>query len=187
MQDFIKMIKGSPVVASVAELARLNAAVRSPCEIIFLLRGSILNIQESVQRVHEAGKMVLIHFDLVDGFSRDISALKYIKQEVNPDGIITTRANLIKHAQELGLNTIQRVFMLDSLSVESAIRSISSTQPTAIELLPGVIPRVLQQVSQETQVPIIAGGLIESKADIIAALQAGAVGISATKEELWYL
>ncbi|NLY32097.1 MAG: glycerol-3-phosphate responsive antiterminator, partial [Firmicutes bacterium] len=52
---------------------------------------------------------------------------------------------------------------------------------------PGIIPRVVKRVSQETQIPLIAGGLIESKEDILATLQAGAVGISTTKEELWYL
>ncbi len=77
--------------------------------------------------------------------------------------------------------------MLDSLSVETAIKSVKSTRPDAIELLPGIIPRVVARVCHETRIPVIAGGLIESKEDIIATLKAGAVGISTTKEELWYL
>ena len=36
-------------------------------------------------------------------------------------------------------------------------------------------------------VPVIAGGLISDKEDIIAALDAGAAAISTTKEELWFL
>ena len=36
-------------------------------------------------------------------------------------------------------------------------------------------------------VPVIAGGLISDKEDIIAALDAGAASISTTKEELWFL
>lgn len=185
--SFIARIQQNPVVAAVSDLSRLEAAIQSPCALIFMLTGTILTLPEAVARIHQAGKDVCIHFDLMEGFARDLAALKYIKQELNPAGIITTRVNLIKHARELGMNSIQRVFMLDSLSVESAIKSISSTRPSAIELLPGILPRVVQRVGGATKIPIIAGGLIEYKEDIIAALKAGAVGISTTKEELWYL
>lgn len=186
-EEFIARIQQNPVVAAVSDLARVGAAIASPCEIIFLLKGDILTIPEAVRRVHAAGKVVYIHFDLVEGFSRDPVALQYLKEKIGPDGIITTRVNLIKNARELGLSAIQRVFMLDSLSVETAIRSVAVTRPTAIELLPGIIPRVVERVGRETKVPVIAGGLIESKEDIISTLKAGAVGISTTKEALWYM
>lgn len=185
--DFTASIQRNPLVASVSDLARLDAALKSPCEIIFLLKGDIFSIPDAVRRIHQAEKKVYIHFDLMEGFSREQVALRFLKEKVDPDGIITTRVNLIKFAKELRFSTIQRVFMLDSLSVETAIRSIKSTRPHAIELLPGIIPRVVKRVCQETRIPVIAGGLIESIEDIIATLQAGAVGISTTKEELWYL
>ncbi|MDD3074704.1 MAG: glycerol-3-phosphate responsive antiterminator [Eubacteriales bacterium] len=185
--DFHASIQQNPVVASVSDLTRIAAAIQSPCGIIFLLKGDIFSIPDAVRRIHEAGKVVYIHFDLVEGFSREQVALRFLKEKAYPDGIITTRVNLIKFAKELNLSTIQRVFMLDSLSVETAIKSVKSTRPDAIELLPGIIPRVVTRVCHETRIPVIAGGLIESKEDIIATLKAGAVGISTTKEELWYL
>lgn len=186
-QEFLKQIQDNPVVASVSDLSRLDAAIQSPCTVIFLLRGNILTIPQAVQRIHQAGKTAHIHFDLVEGFSRDHVALQYMKEKIHPDGIITTRVNLIRHAKELGLNTIQRLFLLDSLSVETAIKSITSTRPNAVELLPGIIPRIVERICRETKIPVIAGGLIESKVDIISTLKAGAVGISTTKEELWHL
>jgi glycerol uptake operon antiterminator len=185
--DFTASMQRNPIVASVNDLGRLDAALQSPCEIIFLLKGDIFSIPDVVGRIHQADKRVYVHFDLMEGFSREQVALRYLKEKANPDGIITTRVNLIKFAKEFEFSTIQRVFMLDSLSVETAIKSVKSTRPHAIELLPGIIPRVVKRVSQETQIPLIAGGLIESKEDILATLQAGAVGISTTKEELWYL
>lgn len=185
--DFCASIQQNPVVASVSNLARLDAAIQSPCGIIFLLKGDIFSIPDAVRRIHAASKAVYIHFDLMEGFSRELVALRFLKEKANPDGIITTRVNLIKFAQELKLSTVQRVFMLDSLSVETAIKSVKSTRPDAIELLPGIIPRLVTRVCQETRIPVIAGGLIETKEDIIATLKAGAVGISTTKEALWYL
>lgn len=184
---FLALIQENPVVASISDLARLDAAIQSPCEIIFLLQGNILTIPDAIRRIHQAGKAAHVHFDLMEGFSRELVALQYLKEKTNPDGIITTRVNLIKYAKELGLNTIQRVFLLDSLSVDTAIKSITATRPNAVELLPGIIPRVVERICRETRIPVIAGGLIECKEDIISTLKAGAVGISTTKEELWYL
>lgn len=186
-KGFETAIQQSPVVAAVSDLARVDAAIDSPCGIVFLLRGSILTLPPAVAKIQAAGKGVYIHLDLVEGFARDQAALMYIKQVIQPQGIITTRSNLVKYAAEIGLEAIQRVFLLDSLSVETAIKAIKSTRPKAIELLPGIVPRLVTKVGHDTQVPVIAGGLIEAKEDIIAALRAGAVGISTTKEELWYL
>lgn len=187
IEDFNTRIQQSPVVAAVSNLTRLAAAIQSPSEIIFLLKGTILTLPGAVQKVQAAGKAVYIHLDLVEGFSRDLVALEYIKKIIRPEGIITTRVNLVKYAGEMGLGAIQRVFMLDSLSVETAIKSVGHTRPTAIELLPGIIPRVVKRVCKETRLPVIAGGLIETKEDIISTLQAGAVGVSTSKETLWYM
>lgn len=186
-EDFIARVLRSPVVAAVSDLTRIQAAIQSPCEIIFLLKGSILSIPPAVAQVQAAGKGIYLHLDLVEGFSRDEAALRYIKEVVKPQGIITTRANLAKIALAVGMEAIQRVFMLDSLSVETAIKSAKSTRPSAIELLPGIIPRVVKRVGQETGIPVIAGGLIETKEDIIGMLKAGAVGISTSREALWYI
>ena len=56
-----------------------------------------------------------------------------------------------------------------------------------IEILPGVMPKVVKKLAQFTREPIIAGGLIADKEDIIQVLQAGAAGISSTAEETWFL
>lgn len=53
--------------------------------------------------------------------------------------------------------------------------------------MPGVMPKVIRQMAETLSVPVIAGGLISDKEDIIAALDAGAASISTTKEELWFL
>ncbi|MTI96131.1 MAG: glycerol-3-phosphate responsive antiterminator [Firmicutes bacterium] len=185
--DFVARIQNSPVVAAINDTNQLGEAIEAPPEIIFLLRGSIFELKDTVRRIHAAGKQVFVHFDLMEGYSRDMTALRHLQQTVGPDGVITTKGSLIKSARELGMNSIQRVFMIDSLSVESAIKSITATRPDAIELMPGLVPRVIAQVGRETRIPVIAGGLIESKEEIIATLKAGAVGISTSKADLWYM
>jgi glycerol uptake operon antiterminator len=51
--------------------------------------------------------------------------------------------------------------------------------------MPGIIPRVIGQINQKTNVPIIAGGLIQTQADVEKLLAAGAVSVSTSRHELW--
>ena len=53
------------------------------------------------------------------------------------------------------------------------------------EILPGIMPRVIAEISTRTQVPVIAGGLLRDKADIMAAMRAGAAAVSTSAPSLW--
>ncbi|MCT4565102.1 MAG: glycerol-3-phosphate responsive antiterminator [Maledivibacter sp.] len=182
---FFDNIYLNPIIAAVSDIGKLDNAIQSPCEIIFLLTGSIFNLKDIVKKVKDSGKSIYIHIDLLDGFSRDVVSLKYINEYIKPDGIITTKSSLIKHAKEMGLLTIQRLFMLDSLSLDTGINSIRSTKPDAVEIMPGTMPKAIKYIHKETRIPIITGGLIIDKDDVIQSLKAGAIGISTSKEDIW--
>lgn len=182
---FINRVQNSPIIAAVNDLEKLDPAIDSPCEIIFLLTGSIFNLKEIVDKCKVRDKCILVHLDLMEGFSKDAIALKYMHDNIKPDGIITTKSNLIKIAKDLNIFVIQRLFILDSLSLESGIKSIHSTKPDAIEILPGVMPKIIRMIYHETQIPLIAGGLISDKEDVINVLRAGAIGISTSRKEIW--
>ncbi len=184
---FFEKIQNNPIIAAVNDLSKLEAAIQSPSEIIFLLTGNILNLKEIVKRVKDRGMDIYIHLDLMDGFSKDAIALKYIHEHIRPDGIITTKSNLIKLAKDMKIFAIQRLFILDSLSLDTAIKTIQMTRPDAIEILPGVMPKIVRQISRETNTPVIAGGLIIDKEDVIETLKAGAMGVSTSKEQVWEL
>jgi glycerol uptake operon antiterminator len=67
------------------------------------------------------------------------------------------------------------------------IKSIKSIRPDMIEIMPGVMPNVIRRINSQLQIPVIAGGLIDSEQDVKDALSAGAVGISTSKKTLWTL
>ena len=101
------------------------------------------------------------------------------------DGIITTKNHLVYYAKEQGLLTVQRFFIIDTASFSTAKESVSNTKPDYAELLPGVIPKIIKEFIETTDIPVIAGGLISDKQDIINALSAGAEAVSTAKKELW--
>ena len=59
------------------------------------------------------------------------------------------------------------------------------TECDAIEVLPGVIPKVIEKLADKAGKPIVAGGLIESKEEVITALNSGATCVSTTRKEIW--
>lgn len=184
---FYEKIQANPIIAAVKDINKIDDAIKSPSEIIFLLEGNILNLKDLVYKVKSAKKNVYIHVDLMDGFARDEYALKYIKEKIKPDGIISTKASIIREAKQMGIFSIQRLFILDNLSLNSGISSAKSIKPDAIEILPGIMNKITEKIRKEIDIPIITGGLICDKEDVIGSLRSGALAISTSKEEIWYM
>lgn len=181
---FAEALQDSPVISAVKNDAGLEAALNSDCTVLFILYGTILNIPQLVRRAKQSGKIVFVHIDLIEGLSSKDISIDFIKQNTDADGIISTRINQIRHAKELGFLTIQRFFLLDSLAFENVCRQ--STHADAVDILPGTMPRVIERLRKKIRQPIIASGLISDKQDILAALSAGALGVSTTSEPLWF-
>ena len=113
--------------------------------------------------------------------------MDFIQKFTRADGIITTKPSLIKRARELELSTILRFFVIDSMAYSSIEKQLRSVKPDYIEILPALMPKVIAKVCQSTSTPVIAGGLVSEKEDILALLDAGATSISSTNEKIWFL
>lgn len=179
-----------PIIAAARTPDDFLAAVKSPCDIIFWLSPTIMTLESYIARAHsmeEDGeeKNIFVHIDMTDGIGKDSAGLEYLHY-LGVDGIISTRGNLIKSAREVGLMTVQRFFIVDSRSISTAFDTVRSSRPDMIEIMPGLMPGIITRFAQNTDIPVIAGGLIECKDDVISALSAGASAISTSKQELWF-
>lgn len=184
-KTFIDLLQRSPVIAAVKNQEGMNKALASDCDAIFILYGTLMDIGALVAQCKQAGKMVFVHADLIDGLTaRDIAA-DFLAETTDLDGIISTRPNLIRRAKELGLITIQRFFLIDSLSFDSVLRQ--SSYADMIDILPGTMPRVIKRLCGQLHRPLIASGLLQDKQDIMGALSAGALAVSTTRDELWFV
>ncbi len=128
-----------------------------------------------------------MHIDLIDGLSARDICVDFIAQSTGADGIITTKASLARRAKALGLLAVQRFFVIDSISLANIEKQMPLHAADLIEILPGVMPKIIRRLVRSTKKPIIAGGLIMGKEDIIAALEAGAVAISSTDRDVWFM
>ncbi len=173
------------IIAAVQREEDLAVALGSKVNIIFLLTGSILNVKETVDRIKESGKHVFLHMEFIEGIAADRSGVAYVAQIIQPTGIISTRSNLIRTAKEMNLMAIQRLFLIDRNAVNKGVKMAEQILPDAIEIMPGLMPRVIREITNQTELPIIAGGLISNQAEIDEALKAGALAVSVGTAELW--
>lgn len=186
-EEIIRKIEQNPIIAAVRNEVHLQKAIDSPVSTIFLLHANIFNIKPMVDSIKNSGKYALIHIDFLEGIGRDNSAIDYICDIIEPHGIISTKNNNIKYASDRGMFTIQRFFIIDSMSYETSVKTANSVKPHMVEVLPGIMPKILNRISQQLPMPVIAGGLIETKEDVIEVLNSGALAASTAAQELWEL
>ena len=180
----MQCLECNPIIAAV-QRDSLQKAIDSPAEIIFHLGADLMSIPEIVDRVHGSGKMIFLHLDLAEGLGKDKTAVQYLAQ-CRVDGIISTKAQLIRYAKEFDLVTVQRFFALDSKGLDSIEEMCKNTNPHLMEIMPGVIGKAIRRFSSGN-IPVIAGGLIQTKAEVTDALGCGATAVSTGKTDLWYL
>lgn len=179
-------LEDCPVIAAIKDKDGLEECLKSDCSIVFILYGDIMNIASIVERVKAGGKLAMVHMDLIAGLgSREVS-VDFIHTAAGADGIISTKPALIRRAKELKLYTVMRFFVIDSMAIDTIPRQCEQAHPDCIEILPGVMPKVIRRIAQAVREPVVAGGLIVDKEDVMAALDAGAVSISTTNRLLWY-
>ena len=190
-QEFYDAVEANPVIAAVKSDAGLQAAVEmEEIQVIFVLYGDVCTIPEILERIKAAGKKAMVHIDLIAGLSAKEISVEFIARQARADGIITTKPALVRRAKELGIFAVLRFFVIDSLAlknIENLEMQCGTSRPDFIEVLPGVMPKVLGRIAKVSRIPMIAGGLITEKEDGIAKLSVGAIAVSSTNQDVWKL
>lgn len=190
MNRFHDIVEGSPVIAAVKDMEGLEKSCQvEEIKVIFILFGDICTVRDIVQKVKNAGKNALVHIDLITGLSSREITVDFIKENTDADGIITTKLPLAQRAGELSMYSVLRFFVIDSMALKSIedLGKQRGVKPDFIEVLPGVMPKVIKKICTLSRIPVIAGGLIGDKEDVMGALGAGAMAVSTTNQDVWML
>ena len=183
----LELLEESPIIAAIKSWEGLEKSLKSECKVVFVLFGTICDIDQIVARIKDAGKVAIVHVDMIQGLSTKRVAVDFIAHNTRADGIISTKNTLVEHAKEMGLYAIQRTFVVDSIALDTLKKQIEMFRPDAVEIMPGVMPKILKQICKTSKVPVIAGGLISDKEDVMGALGAGAAAVSTTNQKVWEL
>ena len=182
--EILSRLRTNPIIASVRNETQLERALDSKSEIIFIINSDIKKVVNQARKATETDKMVFVHVDVIYGFSSSPLALEYICSTVKIDGIITTKKALVNKARTLGIASVLRVFAVDSPTVRTSSGLANDIKPDLLEVLPGIAPKAIRYIKKQTSIPVISGGFIETKEEIIDCIRAGAVGVSTSSANL---
>lgn len=166
-------------------MKQFDRFLKSNYEYGVLLDSHLGQIKSLVKEAKSKNKKIFIHVDLIQGLKHDEYAAEFLCQEMKPAGLISTRSSVIAKAKQKKVYAIQRVFLLDTGALEKSLALIQKYEPDFIEVMPGIIPSLIDEIKEKTGIPIFAGGLIRSKEDVENALNAGATAVTTSREDLW--
>ncbi len=173
------------IVPAARNIKDFEYLIKSKTDIIILLDCHITQVQSLLQLARTSKKNVILHADLIQGLKHDEYGAQFLCQVGRPYGLISTHSSVVAVAKKRGLLAVQRVFLLDSHSLENTYRMLKTVQPDYIEVLPGIIPTVISQVCQTTKLPVLAGGFIRTMEDVEQILKSGASAITTSHKDLW--
>lgn len=176
---------GQRVLPAVRRMKDLEYLLGTSYTWLVLLESHISQLNSISQLARQHRKQLLVHVDLIQGLKNDDYAIEFLCQTVKPAGIISTRSSAVATAKKHKTAAIQRHFMLDSLALDMSYKLSDKTRPDYIELMPGVMPQIIAEMSQRLDIPILAGGLIRTIEETELALRAGAVAVTTSRRELW--
>ncbi|WP_281659171.1 glycerol-3-phosphate responsive antiterminator [Halobacillus sp. Cin3] len=181
----IEALQNDRLIASIKSPKALDAFLKTDLRTAFLLFGDLSMIGKYVRHLKNHDRRVYIHLDKIQGISPDTEGLKFLHRFADPDGIITTKSQLIQKAKKLNLSTIQRLFMVDSDAFQHGLDSINKGRPDAVEMMPGLIPSMIEKAKTHVDVPIVTGGLFAEYEQMRMALDHGASAVSTGNPDLW--
>ena len=186
LEQVLAALQECPIIASLQKPEMVAAAIQSHVRIVMISSGDIFNIGEISRQLRQHQKIVLVHVDMIGGMARDKVAIRYVKEKLDVDGIVTPNGQLVASGHKEGLITAQRIFAHDSPSVMSGMNAIRQSKPDFIEIMPGAaLLKVGDEVRKHFSQPMIAAGLIKSVQDVKQVLKAGAVGADTSNPGLW--
>lgn len=184
-ERLLECMRSDRLIAAIKSPKHLEMFLNTELQVAFLQTGNISVIKRYVDLLKEHQRFVFLHVEKIPGISYDREGLQFLAKFIRPHGIVTTKSSLVQLAKKEGLMTVQRLFLVDTDALENGIKSIHDVQPDALEIMPGLIPEMIEMIRKQTHVPIITGGLIQHEKHIEAALQSGAVSVSTSRPWLW--
>ena len=186
-ESIFEELYSNPVIMAIKNNKDFRKCLECDNKIVFVLYGSIETIPTIVKKLKAKDKIVIVHEDLIEGLSSSSYSASFIKKYTEADGIISTKPSNVMYARKLGLFAVLRFFVFDSLSFENMKETIKDVNCDIIEMLPGILPNQIKDIKKRTNIPIVAGGLISTKEEVVDALNSDAVAISSSNYNVWLM
>ncbi|MFH0348613.1 MAG: glycerol uptake operon antiterminator GlpP [Bacillota bacterium] len=174
-----------PILPAIRNMKQFDEFLNSSFSYGVILDIHLGQLKGVIREAQKHGKNMMVHVDLIQGIKHDEYGAEFICQDIKPAGIISTRSSVIAKAKQKKIYAIQRLFLLDTSAMEKSMEFVGKHKPDFIEVLPGIVPSLIQEIKEKTGIPIFAGGFIRTEEDVERALKAGALAVTTSNTKLW--
>ncbi len=181
MLDLIQRQICIPVVPTMKRLEQFLLTDLSTCVLQDI---HISLLPDMISTLHKHERRALVHIDMINGVASDEYGTEYLCQKLKADGIISSKSRIIEVTKRNKKIAIQRMFLIDSKSVDRGIDMLNKSRPDLVEVMPAIAYRIIPTIKQRLNIPIIGGGLLKTKDDIENGLKAGCVAFTVSDLEL---
>lgn len=174
--------KTIPAIENRLQFARVLEA--SHISTILLRHCNLFDLRTLLERAYERDLTIYVNVDHIDGISPDQAGLHYLAEQLHITGIFSSNVKTLALAKTLGLETVQRIFAVDSTGLEVAFELVDSQYIDMLDISPAlVIPHT--GIQTPANLPFIGTGFISTAKQIQAILRAGAIGVTVSRADLW--
>ena len=174
------------IVPSVKEVKYLKNALQSNNPCIQLTGSHIGNLQQLTNKCHQAGRTVIVNHELVDGLGNDKTAFQMLKKLYHVDGIIGSSITKLHMMKGLNVKIIYRITLMDSISIDNALRTINEVKFDAIELRPYYHAiEFLPVFKKAWDGDYYVAGFVNTEEKLRKCKEAGFVGAMTSTVSLW--
>ena len=173
-----------PVVENRVQFAQVLEHTRY--QTLLLRHCNIFDLVGPLEAAHRRGYSVYVNVDQVDGIYPDSAGLPYLAKRLHIAGIVSNHAKILSLGKSFGLETMQRIFAVDSTGLETALESVDSAYIDFLDISPAlVIPALPADLLKSLPLPFIGSGLVSTTQQVEAILRAGAQAVTVMRQELW--
>ena len=172
------------IIPAVNDFAQLRRFLESEYDLCVLMHSHIADLDEVFQCLKTVGKRGMVHIDLIRGLAADEFGAEYLCGRYAPAGVISTRTPVITACRRLGVTAVQRCFLIDGSALEKSVAAIEKAKPDYVELLPALCTPLFPMLRARLGLPLIAGGLIQSKRMAQQILKSGVDAVTISMKTL---
>lgn len=171
-----------PLIGNRTEFLR---ALNAPHISTVLLRHcNLLDLRPILDHAYEHEVSIYVNVDHIDGIHPDSAGLRFLAHRLHVAGIISSNPRILALGKSFELETIQRLFAVDSTGLDTALESVDSHTVDLLDISPAlVIPYIVSHTV--LPLPFIGSGLISTFQQAQSVLRAGALRVAATRPELY--
>jgi glycerol uptake operon antiterminator len=177
MQPHVSLLNLSPMhnlVPAIETLAQFEQALAiDRVRALLLHHCNIFDIANvSHQRLN--GRAIYVNIDHIEGVNADSAGIRYLAESLQITGLVSIHSKILAIAKQYGLETIQRIFAVDSTGLEASLASVDAANVDMLDISPALVfPYIIQQLQSCLTLPCSASGLLYTRHQLDMLLSLG--------------